>query len=47
VYLLDANVFIEAKNTYYSFATAPGFWQWLRDLHDKEIIASIPEVRDD
>ncbi len=31
-YLLDANVFIEAKNSYYQFDFAPGFWDWL----DKE-----------
>ncbi len=31
-YLLDANVFIEAKNSYYQFGFAPGFWDWL----DKE-----------
>lgn len=29
MYLLDANVFIEAKNRYYGFDLAPGFWDWL------------------
>ena len=29
MYLLDTNVFIEAKNRYYSFDLAPGFWEWL------------------
>jgi hypothetical protein len=28
-YLLDANVFIEAKNRYYGLDFAPGFWDWL------------------
>ena len=28
-YLLDANVFIEAKKRYYGFDFCPGFWQWL------------------
>ncbi|PMD04330.1 DUF4411 family protein, partial [Brevibacterium paucivorans] len=26
MYLLDANVLIEAKNRYYAFDIAPGFW---------------------
>ncbi len=33
MHLLDANTFIEAKNTYYSFAVAPGFWGWLLAAH--------------
>ncbi len=28
-YLLDANVFIEAKNLYYAFDICPGFWTWM------------------
>jgi len=28
-YLLDSNVFIEAKNKYYRFSLCPGFWDWL------------------
>ncbi|MGE5540269.1 MAG: DUF4411 family protein [Gemmatimonas sp.] len=28
-YLLDANVFIEAKNRYYAFDICPGFWDWM------------------
>ena len=26
-YLLDSNVFIEAKNRYYAFDICPGFWE--------------------
>lgn len=29
VYLLDANVFIQAKNQYYTFQICPGFWESL------------------
>jgi len=29
VYLVDANVLIEAKNRYYSFSICPGFWDAL------------------
>ena len=28
-YLLDANVFIQAKNQYYGFDIVPAFWAWL------------------
>nr|WP_269633613.1 DUF4411 family protein [Pelomonas sp. BJYL3] len=28
-YLLDANVFIQAKNLQYGFDFCPGFWDWL------------------
>ena len=28
-YLLDANVFINAKNNYYGFDFCPAFWEWL------------------
>lgn len=46
-HLLDANVFIDAKNTYYSFETAPGFWSWLRDEHTRGTICSITAVHDE
>lgn len=29
VRLLDANIFITAKNTYYGFDLVPAFWSWL------------------
>ena len=32
-YLVDANVLIEAKNRYYAFDIAPGFWKWLDQAH--------------
>ena len=28
-YLLDANVFIQAKNLHYGFDFCPAFWDWL------------------
>ena len=30
-YLLDANVFIQAKNLHYGFDFCPAFWDWLVD----------------
>ncbi len=48
MYLLDANVFIQAKNLYYGFGICPGFWDWL-DLsvgHPHSVV-SIDRVYDE
>lgn len=47
MYLVDANVLIEAKNRYYAFDIAPGFWVWLNRAHDQSIACSIDAVRDE
>jgi predicted nucleic acid-binding protein len=44
-YLLDANVFIQAKNDYYAFDFAPGFWDWLDREHANGNVYSIENVR--
>jgi len=44
-YLLDSDVFIQAKNLHYRFKVCPGFWEWLDDANSKNIIMSIKEVR--
>jgi len=44
-YVLDSNVFIEAKNKYYSFSICPGFWTSLNRLSKLERICSIDRVR--
>ncbi|MCP1714506.1 putative nucleic acid-binding protein [Methanocalculus alkaliphilus] len=46
-YLLDANIFIEAKNRYYSFEIAEGFWEWLALLSDEQSFLTIKEVREE
>ncbi|HWD92427.1 MAG TPA: DUF4411 family protein [Verrucomicrobiae bacterium] len=46
-YLLDSNVFIEAKNRYYGFNFHPGFWKWLDHAHAKGSVLSIKQVRDE
>lgn len=43
-YLVDANVLIEAKNRYYAFDIAPGFWTWLEQAHDRGVVLSIEKV---
>lgn len=47
MYLLDANVFMEASRFYYSFDIAPGFWKWLADPVRVGKIASIKAIRDE
>lgn len=47
MYLVDSNVLIEAKNRYYAFDIAPGFWAWLDKAHNKSQACSIEAVRDE
>lgn len=46
-YLLDANVFIQAKNLHYGFDFCPAFWQWLIENNQKEKVYSIEKVADE
>lgn len=46
VYLLDADVFIQAKNTYYRFEFCPAFWDWIKRAHDRGAVYSVRKVRD-
>lgn len=45
MYLVDANVLIDAKNRYYAFDIAPGFWKWLEGAHAAGEVGSIEAVR--
>lgn len=47
IYLLDSNVFIQAKNGYYSFDIAPGFWRWLELLAEEQSVLTIKAVREE
>ncbi len=44
-YLLDANIFIQAKNLYYSFDFCPAFWDWLDQANASDKVFSIDKVR--
>ena len=46
-YLLDANVFIEAKNRHYGFDFCPAFWDWLVERNQAGAVASIDKVADE
>lgn len=45
MYLLDANVFIEATRLYYAPDLAPAFWQWLGHGKWQGTVASIAAVK--
>ncbi|MFE6807194.1 DUF4411 family protein [Streptomyces sp. NPDC057681] len=47
MYLVDSNVLIEAKNRYYAFDIAPGFWAWLDHAYANAIVCSIEPVREE
>jgi hypothetical protein len=46
-YLLDANVFIEAKNRYYGLDFCPAFWRWLEAQNLSGHVFSIENVLDE
>lgn len=45
--LLDANVFIEAKNRYYGFDLVPAFWTWIEGQAESGEIASTDMIYDE
>ncbi len=47
LYLIDANVMLEAANTYYSFQHVPGFWNWLARQVVAETIRTASLVADE
>lgn len=46
-YLLDTNVFIQAKNLHYGLDFCPAFWQWLLENSAHERVISIDKVFDE
>jgi hypothetical protein len=47
MHLLDANVFITAKNTYYGTDFAPGFWEWIAAEYATCDLRSVVAVREE
>jgi len=47
IYLLDANVFIQAKNLHYGFDFCPAFWDWLNENNREGKVYSIEKVGDE
>lgn len=46
-YLLDANVFIQAKNLHYGLDFCPAFWEWLIQSNTAGTVFSIEKVGDE
>jgi len=46
-YLLDANVFIQAKNLHYGLDFCPAFWDWLVESNAAGSVFSIEKVGDE
>ncbi len=46
-YLLDANVFIQAKNLHYGLDFCPAFWEWLIAHNATGVVFSIEKVGDE
>lgn len=46
-YLLDANVFIQAKNLHYGLDFCPAFWDWLVENNENQKVFSIEKVMDE
>ncbi len=46
-YLLDANVFISAKNNHYGFEFCPAFWLWLDAANAAGVVCSVERVYDE
>ena len=47
MYLLDANVFIQAKNLHYGLDFCPAFWDWLIKNNSDKRVFSIEKVGDE
>jgi hypothetical protein len=46
-YLLDSDVFLQAKNRHYGLDFCPAFWDWIDAQHAAGRIFSIEKVRDE
>jgi hypothetical protein len=46
-YLLDADVFIRAKNLHYGLDFCPAFWDWLVQRHVAGLVFSVEKVGDE
>lgn len=47
MYLLDSNIFIQAKNLHYGFDFCPAFWNFLIQQNQHEVLYSIDKVKDE
>jgi len=46
-YLIDSNIFIEAKNVHYGFDFCPAFWDWWIEQNNAGKVVSIQQIADE
>lgn len=44
-YLLDSNIFIQAKNDHYGFDFCPAFWDWLILKNNSSVVGSLDSIK--
>lgn len=47
MYLLDSDVFIQAKNRHYGFDIVPAWWDWLERAHQAGRVFTVDACRDE
>ena len=47
LFVLDSDVFIAAKNSYYAFDICPGFWDGILRVHEQGTVRSIDRIRNE
>jgi hypothetical protein len=47
LYIIDANVLIEAANKYYAFGVVPRFWDWLDEQAEAGTVRSVSMVAEE
>jgi hypothetical protein len=47
LFIIDANVLLEAANTYYTFDRVPGYWEWLASSIRSGRVRSVSLVADE
>ena len=46
-YLLEVNVFVQAKNLHSGFDFCPAFWDWLLGANENSVLASVDKFADE
>jgi len=47
MYLIDSDVFIDAKNRHYGFDIVPAFWTWIEQQHRAARVFTVQRVADE
>ena len=47
MYLIDSDVFIDAKNRHYGFDIVPAFWEWIEQAHRAARVFTVQKVADE